>query len=215
MKEIEKIKSLPRGKRWEYIWDYYWYVIVGALAVIVVGGIMLYSSLSYHKPMIELIMINTYKSSQEQEKAVQDVLAESGYELYENAVSVDTSIRFGIDGTSNAASMNQLMCTTVAGEGDVFFWYGKEFEPYISQGVLADLQEYLPEESLKAVEDKLVYATVEGLPEPYPCGVDLAGNVWAEEHGYLTGGFVGLSRGIENTDVSVAFLQYVMSQYEQ
>ena len=124
MKEIEKIKALPKGKRWEYIWEYYWYVIVGLLAAIVVGAIFISSSRSYQEPLMEVIMINTYKTSEEQEEVLGQFLQEEGFDTFDGAVSVDTSIRFGMDDGANATATSQLMCITVAAEGDLYFWNG-------------------------------------------------------------------------------------------
>ena len=211
MENKVKLKDIPKGKKLSYIMDYYWVHMLAAAAVVAVAWIMIANIRNYQEPLLELIMINTYKSEQEQEQVVRDFLQENGYEVFDTAVAVDTDIRFGVNAQSDAYSTNQLMTTTVAGEGDLYFWTGEEFEPYIEKGALEDLRNYLPEELLAKLEDRLYYTTLGDEVEAYPCGIDLKGNSWAKEHGYINGGLVGISRGVKNTEAAVKLLTYIVN----
>ena len=210
MEKRVKIRDLPKEKRMEYIWDYYWVHIVVTIAVIAVGGYLLYSSLAYREPLLNVVMINTYKTAQEQEQVLRDFLDHSGYETFSNAASVNTNIRFGIGENDDAISTNQLMCSVNAGEGDLYFWTGEEFSPYIGRGALADLREYLPSEFLDRLKDRLFYT--DGQEGAYPCGIDLTGNPWAQEHGYINGGYVGIGYGIENKETGVKLIEEIFKE---
>lgn len=211
MKIKEKLQGMTPKQKREYIWEYYWVHILSVAAVIIVGAYFLVSHFTYQDPLLEFVMINTYKSGEEQEQVITQFLEQKGIQVFDHAVTVNANIRFGVDESSDAVSVNQLMIVTTAGEGDCYFWTGEQFTPYINRGALADLREFFSADYLKDHEAQLVYAEIEGY-EPYPCGFDLKGNPWAKDHGYLNGGWVGIGRNVKNKELTVDFITYILEQ---
>lgn len=54
---------------------------------------------------------------------------------------------------------------------DVFITRDDSFKSYVASGTIQDLSNILPDDVLEKLEDKIVYATVDGSNEPIPYGI--------------------------------------------
>ncbi len=175
----KKIMELSGKERWEYIWDYYRYHIIG-----IVGGIFLLFILfpkGGPDPLLKVVMVNHELTSPFQEKSFTGILEQQGYEIYEGCV---TGLSFTVTDEGAAAGSESYIALSVhlAAGQDIWLSKGTIFENIASQNVFADLSAILPEETLASYEGKLLYA-----PEEiggYPCGVLLTDHPWLEENGY-------------------------------
>lgn len=211
MKNRSNFRELTWEAKIGFIWDYYrWHIFI-AICLIIVGISTLHKVMTYHEPMLDITMINSYTDSNDADEAFQDFFHAYGYEPFDNAVVLENGIRFNIDDETSYNSSNLLMCILAAGETDMIFWTGEEFNGFMEQGILLDLTEILPSSMLETHKDKLIYTTDEDTGKHYPCALTLNGNKWVNDNKYYTDCNVGIAYSADNLDLIKDFLGYLLS----
>ena len=207
----EKFKAMPFKKKLEHIWDYYRWQILITLVVALALGTWITQALSQKDPVLQIEMVNAYGNS-DGSSAFQDFLEAEGREYYEDAVIIGKNVQMnGPDPTQNYGAAQMLFCTVAAGEPDLIFWDTDQVIPILNGGPLLDLREVLPEELLKANEDRLVYGTYEEGGEPYPCGIYLERNPWIMEHKYYVNCTASVSVSCKDRALAADFLTYLLN----
>ena len=100
LKEKIDLKALSKKERIGYIWDYYRFHILFSVVGIVMVCSLVSNWINYKKPILDIIMVNNGtvnrvdRSEGDELSGFDGFLKAYGYEVYDNAVYVDSSLYF-------------------------------------------------------------------------------------------------------------------------
>lgn len=213
MEKKTDFKGLSNKAKVQYVWDYYrWPIIITVcIAAFVISLISHY--ITYREPLLNVIMINCNDPMNSTDDGFDAFLEQYGYENYEGAISLSSSLTF-YEG-QGSASYNDLQVLTMmvaAGGQDLFFGTGDRFLNYAEQGALTDLSTILPEETLEKYKDCLLYSTDNGESAPYPCAIELTGNQWLESNNYYNTCYFGIFSQTTHMDTCAQFAEFILNQ---
>ncbi|MBQ8814436.1 MAG: hypothetical protein IJZ85_08080 [Lachnospiraceae bacterium] len=212
MKEKIDLKALSKKERVEYIWDYYRYHIVLTILAVVCVAAFVVRQVNYRPPQMEIIMVNAGVMRSEIGDSFDEFLELYGYENYEDAVYVDTSLY--IKGDVADSEVYQVLSVILAsGSRDMLFAPEEVFLAYAYQGAAADISKLLSEELLEKFADQLVYVEKLDGSGTYPCGIRLVDHPWMSAQGYYPTGecFVGVLNLAKNPEIAADFLRYLLN----
>lgn len=177
---------------------------------------------NYKKPVLDIIMVNNGTVNRPDRSEVDDLsgfdrfLEAYGYEVYDNAVYVDSSLCFTGD-VKDYDTAQVLSVMLASGGKDIFFATEEVFGAYAEDGAVADLTGLLPEDLMIKYQDKLVYTRLHGTGDEYPCGIRLSGNQWMVENNYYLYNecVVGILSLNDNLQISVDFLEFLLGFEER
>lgn len=208
----EKFKAMSSKQKIEHIWEYYrWHILIFLMLAVFFGS-WIHGIVTHKEPILQVTMINCYGESPDGDSFI-PFLQEQGRPYYDGAVVIGKNIQFtSVDAGMNMASMQMLACTVAAGEPDLMFWDSQEILPSLDRGTMLDLRQLLPEEALEKYQDQLVYCEgAEENGETYPCGIYLPENPWILQQQYYVNCTVGIPYSCKDTDLAVAFIQYLLN----
>ena len=172
--EIAKIRSLPKGKRWEYIWEYYkltFFLVAFAVFFLGMIGNFLISGLVntlYAKDPVSIAFAVTDFSNCEE--WMDSCLAAIGYDEKQEDLQVLAAQPYS--DTSDTFRINTSVWL-VNGQPDIVVVNEASFQYLMELEALADLQEILPAELLPQGSDRMIAIY----------GVDLTGTAFAKAYG--------------------------------
>lgn len=214
MEKKTNFRSLSPKAKIEYIWDYYrWHIIftVAGLAIIVS---FIYHYVTYQEPLLNVIMINSSVSYNNDKDGFKEFLDSYDYDAKKSPISLASNFFFADEENAPSSSyMNYQALTAMiaAGDEDLFFGNGDVFLNFCNYGVLTDLSDILSPELLAKYEDRLIYASVEGLSTPYPCAIDITGNTWITKYYYPDTCYFGIFHQNQNVDVCRQFAEFLLT----
>jgi len=230
--DLEKLKKMPTFKqKYDYIWGYYKWGIVGIIVGIIIITSIITTTLSFNRNAITLIAcdvqcMDTSKASQVLNDAFADYLGDEADD--KEMITLDTSISFRDDlDAYNASIVQQKLTALVAAHTANMMIADREpMTTYGALGMFADLEEILDPalfELLKS-RDLLFTATIpadterdEPTPEvTYYCGIDISGfdNALLKEAGFYISenAAIGIPANANNQDRAIAFLDLLLSE---
>lgn len=212
MEKKVDLKEMSAKQRIGYIWDYYkWHIIGSVLAVCIVGSV-LHHFITYRNPLLNVIMINA-DSSSVQPDSFREFQEVYGYDLTDSPVSASTF--YFPDGDSAFASSymdyQALTAIIAAGNQDIFLGNGDTYLNYCDQGALMNLSDVLSPAQMEKYADSLIYSTVGGTQEPYPCAIDLSGHPWLAQFGYTDTCYFGILSCYQNPDACTQFAEFLLT----
>ena len=202
--ELNKIRSLPKGKRWEYIWEYYRLtVFLAAFAIFftwMIGSFLvnsLMSTLFPRDPFTMAIATADYSGS---DAWLADCLTAIGYDEKEEKFQILTTTPY------NDTTDDFLTKTTVwflNGQPDIFLLDEASYQYLLGQEALADLTEAWPQELQALASGRMVDAH----------RLDLTGTPFAEAYG-LEGEAVYLAMYIHGNgfDRALDLVEYILTE---
>ena len=229
----------PKKERWEYFWDYYkWHVIIFLLVIAIsVQGII---NLINHKDAIFTGYVLNCSTADSDEDFLQGFYDFAGIDSSkeEAAFYTDMYIREGQSQT-NAEVFNRIMAGVAIGDGDVIIGKPEPFRPcaYHTSRILVDLREFLDQETLEKLSDRLYYIDgavlqqlskpvgeeigqvfypdprkPEIMDDPIPVGIDVSDRVALRESYYYESDavvYLGFMGNSTRKDLALQFLNYL------
>lgn len=164
MEKVPKIRELPPKERLPYIWDYYkWWIIIGVIAVIVVGNIV-YGQLTKKTEVLYVLAVNadSMEFDPEEFDLFGDFLTEQGFDPKKDEVALNTGIYY-TDGASMSDVYGMQAMTTILGSGsaDVCLMDEALYEKEAELGAFLPVAVYLTEDELDRFSDRLIWVKIE------------------------------------------------------
>ncbi len=159
--ELKKIRSLPKGKRWEYIWEYYrlaFFLFAFSLFFLFAIGSFLVNGLMnalFHKDSFSIAFAAPGFSSNQ--IWIENCLEGIGYDEKKEEFQILTSAPLSDTADDFRINASVWMAN---GQPDIFIVNESSYRHLLSMDALAELQQVLPEhlQSLAAVRQVDTFA---------------------------------------------------------
>lgn len=216
MEKKTDFKSLTKKAKAQYIWDYYRWPIVIIISVGATALSLINHYVNYQEPLLNVIMFNCNDTFTATADGFNEFFDAYGYDADAKRVSLSSSLLFPESekdtGAANSNNDYQLLNAMLAvGDQDLFFGRGPVYVNYANQGIMADLSQILPAETLEKYKDNLVYATNNGEVEPYPCAIELTDNKWITENHYYTSCYFGIFVQSAENETVLDFAEFLLN----
>lgn len=213
--EREKLRSMTGKDRLWYIWAYYKFHILGVF--IAIGVIWSIGAAMYQKSFdtaLYCVYLNNRSETELDTAPLEQGFAEYlGLGAKELITTESTYISYGEEATEfSYASMAKITALVASKELDIFIGDLENTEHYASMDGLVDLETELPEETLRLVRDRLIYATgADGAK--HACGISLAGTWFAEEsHLAQDPPVLSIVSNSTHKDNAIALIHYIFAE---
>ena len=207
----EEFQALPWWNKAGYLCrTYCWHTILGGILIFLLCSWVWQDYLT-PQPLLRVEMIDT-KIESSDAGAFRAFVEGAGYRYDNTSVRLNKDMRFNQPRTLDTVSPNPsclLFANVMSERTDLYFWQSPGLAQILSQRVLMDLRDILPEETLQRNADKLVYS--ENSKDAFPCGIRLEQNSWIEENNYYDYCTVGVSDSAGDLDLAVEFLNYLLA----
>lgn len=213
MEKKTDFKALSGKAKAGYIWDYYKWPILVAVAVAALVIYFIHHYATYREPILNVIMINCNDSISADASGFDEFLTDHGYDPKNQPVSLTSSLHFSDSEYSMSYNDQQVLTMLIAAGGqDLFFGTGDVFLEYANQGALIDLSAVLSEELLEKYKDHLIYSTDGGEASSYPCAIELTDNEWVKKNNYYDTCYFGIFYQSEHSDAALQFAEFLLDQ---
>ena len=217
--EMEKIRSLPRGSRFAYIWDYYWLWITGiAAAVFLIGYIGYHALFSVKENWFYAVFANTMVEVGTGSDFYDGFVSYGDYNLKEKNVIFLARSFFdpSKEGGTNNSYFQSFVALVETGALDVVTMEKEGLEALGATGRLLDLGLEGCAELREKYADRLVYA----MPldknyseEAVPVGIDLTDSILMTKWNlYPETCCLGIGAYTRHLDAVETFLDYVFRE---
>lgn len=212
MEKKTDFKALSKKAKAQYIWDYYRWPIIIALVVIGVTASLIRHFVTYREPILNVIMINCNNVAEVDNSGFDEFLEAYGHDPEDTPVELSSSLYFTEGDNSTSYNDYQVLSVMIAaGDQDIFMGTGSTYLDYANQGVLKDLSTLLPQETLEKYKDHLIYTTIGGETEAYPCAIELTDNAWVQKNQYYNTCYFGVFTQSQNQDVAAEFTEFLLN----
>ena len=216
--EREKLRSLSRRAKAEYIWQYYKLWIIALVSVV---GLSVY--ITVHRLTVPadnwlyITFANTYADAAGNNSALWRGFAEaSGYDTREKNIYFNNSCYFDPSDTRYNAYYTYFVAYVEAGTLDAITMERGDLETLGARGRLLDLTMEAADGLAEKYAERLIYAIpadTEYGSEPVPIGIDLSDTCLVTEfHIYEGTCALGVSANCPHIDAVERFLEYVFAR---
>lgn len=204
-----QFRKLPLFKKCFYLLDNYLWDAVLAVALVLTFCSWIQTDFLEPKPVLSIEMIDGSHLEGE-DQAFHDFLTYKGIASEDRLIRLNNRIQVSNHPTQlkcNADAM--IMCVMLSERTDLYFWNQDSTDNWLIGRDLVDLREVLPANVIEDLEGRLVYnrPAVEG---GYPCGIDMTGSQWLQEHGFYDECVVGISRHAPEAETAGEFLAFII-----
>ena len=157
--ERDSIKNAPFKAKVKYFWDYYkWHVIVGILAIWLVGA-LIHHYVTYKPIGFHAVMINS-SNMYPDETYANDFARYADINTEECQVFFDTTMYLSSDyyDESTMATVQKIMVYFSAGDLDIMVCDYPNSAQYIYNLAFGDIRTILTEDQIKKLEPYFIYA---------------------------------------------------------
>lgn len=215
LSEREKLKNMNSKDKLWYIWEYYKWLIIGAvIAVFMLYSIGRVAYMNTFTTAMHLAVINSRGSEETGITAVTDDFhdwMELGKK--DRIISESLFISYGDDSTEySLANMAKISALASAKELDVMIGDTETIDHYASVGAFQNLETSLSPEILALVEDRIYYAENDA-GVPYAFAIDLTGTEFTAAC-QLTQEppLLGILTNSERSDVARNLIEYIFGR---
>lgn len=218
MEQKTPFKDLSTKAKFQYIWDYYKFPILGvALGIIVVISFIVHF-VTYKKPVLTLTFVNCGVDTND--NTIPDSLApfmsENGYDTSKYTIDLNKNLTLNMD-TPNASTSQDLTTLDVmigAHSISAIFADADTFEALAERSYFVDISSYLSEDDLAQYQDDLVYTTDSDTNKSYPAGVHLTSDTcsWLKDTQTYDDCVVGLCYEEGNDDTQKQFMHFLLKE---
>ena len=209
--ETIKFKDLDFNQKKEYIWDYYKWYIITAVALIVMAIVTVPQIIESMKPTkLYLTMVNCEWAHDEGTELLNEYAEIYDIDTEKYKLTADTStviVRDSIDSYS-MESAQKIVALIANNTIDVFVSDLANHEAYSGQGVYYDLREILSADFLEEYNERLVYTTDTETGEEIPYGIYVE-DLEKFKDAYLEEAVLGVILNTENVDAAVDFIHFI------
>lgn len=202
--ELDKIRRLPKGKRWEYIWEYYrlaFFLLAFSLFFLfAIGSFLVNGLMNVLFPKAPFSIAFAAPGFSSSQVWVENCLNALDYDENAEEFRILTSAPL-----SDAADDFRINASVwmANGQPDIFIVNERSYRHLLGTDALADLETVFPEE--------LFLQTKGRMPDAF--SLDISGTPMAEAHG-LTGGPVYLCMYIHGNgfDRALDLVEYILTE---
>ena len=213
----EKLKTMNRKEKAEFIVEYYGINIVVAVVLISVSIGLVVHFACKKENVLSVYVVNTTQDDCPGDDSAfyADFLKRNGVNPDKVDISISANLSVPVDAQDSASQTNIQMIQTqlMANSVDVFFAPEDFFKSLGEFEYLADLNDYLPADVLKKYKDDLVY--IKGLDsgKTYPVGIRLKNNKWIKKTGwYKDEVVVGIADNAKDGDLATALVLEILGE---
>lgn len=220
-REKEKISCLSRGKRLEYIWQYYKLWIIGAVSGIL---LIIYLGVSIRNngkdDRFFGLFVNTFAEIGENSEFWKGYVEYGNFDTKKENVIFNTNSYFDPKKENYSEYYSAFVAYVDSCALDVVTMTKEDLEALGSRGRLMDLSDTeLAGNLAEKYADRLIYATPideEYSKEPIPIGIDLSDTcLMTKYHIYTDTCALGISALTSHIDAAELFVDYVINSSEQ
>ncbi len=209
----QKLKGKPFKEKWAYFWEYYRVATFITLAVLLMGGNILYTILSQKDSAIEVAMVNTFLPQDADEELLsEDFLQYAGIDSKKMQTALYTNMTIDYEQISEMGMTNaqKLMAMVAANTLDIIICDSSYLEQGIDGQMFLDLRTVFPADLLEQYADKLYYADIpeDGVEEEVPVAIDVREAPFLFE-GHNSAWF-SVIVNTKRPDTCVTFFRYMM-----
>lgn len=218
MEQKTPFKDLSTKAKFQYIWDYYKFPILGvALGIIVVVSFIVHF-VTYKKPVLTLTFVNCGVNTND--NTIPDSLApfmsENGYDTSKYTIDLNKNLNLNME-TPNASTSQDLTTLDVmigAHSISAIFADADTFDALAERSYFVDISSYLSEDELAQYQDDLVYTTDSDTNKTYPVGVHLTSDTcsWLKDTQTYDDCVVGLCYEEGNDDTQKQFMHFLLEE---
>ena len=161
---FEQMKGLSPKKKIEYYIQYYGVVTAVIIIVIIAVTSFVVGRIRAKDVAEGIMLVNAYgEASDDEETYLDDLLTDYGIDPAKNEIEVNGNIYINGDGKNTIdpqmalASSQKIVALASSDSCDVFFSDESYFATAESDGMCADLSDYIDEEVIEAHKDDLYY----------------------------------------------------------
>lgn len=221
-------------EKYEHIMFYYKNYIIVGLLILVVGGYLLYTTITSVEPVLSVLMINNiYQEDATDQSVFDEFCSEYGYDNSAGKMTVTDNFYIlteeeGAKGDlieSSHQNLTALQTWLFAGADDVIIGSGIFMKNGLIDGeAFLDLREVFTPQQMEEYADYIIYGQpvkldeefedvpVEELEKPYPCALLLKDNRWISENGYFKECYAAIPMSAGSKDAARDFLLYLLSK---
>ena len=229
----EKWQAMTRREKYDHIMYYYkTYIIVGLVALLV-GGYLLYSTITHVEPVLSVLMINNNTTTEDIDQSVFDEFCRDyGYDNSEGKMAIYNNFYILTEEegatadmiTSSHQNLSALQSWLQAGQDDVIIGRGNFVKNGLVDGeAFLDLREVFTPEQMEEYAEYIVYGKPADLDEeyedvmgettePYPCALLLKDNAWILGTKCFKECYVAITINAGNKEGAADFLEYLLSK---
>ena len=211
-----QFKDLAFGEKIEHIWEYYRWIILGA---IVAAALVIYGIVQVVTPdpeiLTNVVMINANTFDVAEENTFERYLMEEGYNTEQETITVNASLYLSRAeaGQNGAASYQALVAMTLVGEIDLLVGNEDVFDMLGGGQGLIEMSQILPADLLEKYQDRLYQVTDPETGAIYNCGIWLSEDNLLKQDGYYQGSvLVGIPYTATNYDMAREVLLHLLSE---
>ena len=239
--ERANLKNKPLRKKIGYFWMYYkWYVIVGVIAVAAIAGTA-YSIANQKADALFGVTLNGMPT-QNEEAFLNGFMEYAGIDTEEYTFNVNASLHMSSARDKSSMSAAEfIMVYTIAGDMDFMTADPWAYTHYMYNDIFADLSTLMDEETLQALEGKILYSDAavireirelqsdgksadavslpnpfhpEEMKEPVPVGIDISNcEAFTDAYYYQNGtAYIGIISSSDRKEVAVEFIEYLLGE---
>jgi hypothetical protein len=230
--ERESIKNQSFKKKLEYFWTYYkWWVIGGIVAIALIISTIVHLVKSKNEVLYVAVLDAVPTVGEDIEGTITEpFLSEHGYNLNKNTINFNTNFMFSqkdleaantesegspsSSATQGFQSRENLAIYIAAGDVDAICGSEEWFNVYAEKDFFYPLSEYLTEDEINALSDKVYYTEIEG--ESVACGICLENSeLFNKNFAYVNEGVdeshvvIGIIRNTDNTELMGELIKYM------
>lgn len=222
MEKVPKLSEMKKRDAAGYIWDYYRIPIIAAIAGVLFVIYIIHSRLTAKTEILNVVAANCYSLElSESEPLFAEFMEQRGIDSDKYEVSLNTSITYS-PGTGNIYSFQALITLINAGRIDVAFWDDDLFNEMVEYGVFMPVSDYLSEDEIAALGNRIVYGEYQILDEngeligseSYASGIRLTDNSWIEASSLYPGfdPVMTVQLKSDNEETAIAFARYLLEK---
>lgn len=213
-KETVTFRELSLSKKLEYIYDYYRWKILVAIAIVATVIIGARLVIENNKEVVLYAnFVNTQLVDQEHTDLMDNFVNEKQIDMKNKRIVLNCSLKIN-HSSADLMSMNSaqsMMAMFGTNEMDVVVQDEKTYANYASLGGYVDLEELLSEEQLARYRDLLVYTEGPEGEGRHAYGINVTDSPRLREEGaYIVDAIFTICRNASQTEHALQFLDYLM-----
>ncbi|MBQ6839445.1 MAG: hypothetical protein IJO45_01990 [Oscillospiraceae bacterium] len=210
----EMTQGMTFSEKAEYLWEYYWWILLVAAFAVVVGSMVITGIVNTSKEILYSGAAVNVQISEEGTHYLTEGLEEQfGGEKDQKAELFVTSfqdLETTSDAVVNSAAAMQVVLMITAGDYDYVIMDEVALDFYKNHPVFTALDETLPEEIFNACRDRVFYHETQEQGK-FPLAIDITDSAFAQ--GYMTQDtkvYIAFPGNTGRTESNDDFLTYLM-----
>lgn len=211
LSDVQTVKTLEKGRKWQFIWDYYKVPIITVACGFILVALTLLTNLGRGDIVMYAVLINA--DPEGDSNSFVQTMENSGTDMNGKTVDVaaNYSLRYNSTDLSDGDTIQVLAALFGIGDLDLFVADEPVFTSYVNQEAFVDLSLFIDREYL----DSHDLYTYEG-----EGGREIVAGIWLREGsplhkaGYYYGDVViGIAAGAQNLDPAVEYMKQLVIDY--